>query len=222
MPGLRTGIALSLALLWSTAAPAAQVRGTVEWEGAARGPVSVALFPLDGQTLPTLAVRERLIHVRQRQFEPPYLVARVGDRLRLSNQDRVHHLITAPYAPQPLQAALSAAGSADAQTSLTFTTPGTWYLFCRIHPHSYARIDVLATPLATMVSDDGGFSFDDVPPGRWRLRVAARGAEPVTRELVAFTAPPPITIKLSARGDAAAVGEGPSVTSLFPLQGRAQ
>lgn len=208
-----------LLALWSADLAAAQVRGTVVREGAPAGPVSVALFPLGGQALPAPRARDHRIALDERRFQPSYVVARVGDSLLLVNHDAVHHVITAPYAPQLLQVALSGAGTADAQASVRFTKPGTWYLFCRIHPSRYARVDVLSTPLATMAGADGSFSFDDVPPGRWRLRAAARGAEAVSQDLDAFTAPPPVRIVLPARPAAAAGRDGERVEDLFPSPG---
>lgn len=214
----RAGTALALLLIWASGAGAAQVRGTIAWDGEPRGPVSVALFPLDGQPLPAARPSERVMHLRGRQFQPSYLVAQVGDRLRLVNSDPVYHVLTAPYAPQPLQATLASAGHADAGLSLPLSQAGTWHVFCRIHRQSYGRIDVLSTPLVAMAGPDGRFSFDGLAGGRWRLRVAAPGVAAVYRELMAFTAPPPVTIML-ATPEATPVGSDEnSVRGLFPVE----
>lgn len=213
-----SGIALALLLAWAGSADAAQVRGTVTWDGEPRGPVSVALFPLDGQSLPAARPNERVMHLRGRRFQPSYLVAQVGDRLRLVNSDPVYHALTAPYAPQPLQAVLASAGKADAEMELTLSEVGTWHVFCRIHRQSYGRIDVLNTPLVAMVGPDGRFSFDGLASGRWRLRVAAPGVAEVQRELMAFTAPPPVTITLTTPATVPVGSDEGSVRALFPVE----
>lgn len=194
---------------------AAEIRGQVEWLDHDR-PVSVALLPLDGQRLPAPQPKEHLIRLQQRQFAPVYVLAGTGDRVRFVNQDDVYHILTAPYGPQPLQATLGKSGDA-ASTSIVLTQPGTLRVFCRLHAGSYAQIDVLDTPLSRLVDADGSFEFQNVPPGRWRLRVAALGAEPVYREITAFTAPPPVHIPLPSAPRANPAGTSESVQALFPV-----
>ena len=195
---------------------AAEVRGRVELGTGRSGPASVALLPLEGQRVPPAPAQERVLHLRDAQFEPPYAVARVGDRLRVVNDDSVFHVLVAPYAPQPFQATLARAGSRGAQADTVLRSAGTWYLFCRIHPRTYARIDVLETPLLQLTNADGTFEFRGIPAGRWQLRVAARGGAPVYRELTAFTAPPPVLVMLPGRAPAKSSAETARVEALFP------
>ena len=200
----------------------AEVRGRIELGAGRIGPVSVALLPLDGQRLPKAQAHEHVVHMRGRQFDPPYLVAQVGDRLQFINDDDVYHMLTAPYGPQPFEATLDVAGGEGSRMSIALPGAGTLYVFCRIHHRVYMQVDVFDTPLTKMLGADGVFEFQKVPAGRWRLRVASRGGEPLYRELTAFTAPPPILLTLPAvETDTAA---GPSqgaerVERLYPSGG---
>lgn len=195
---------------------AAEVRGRVEFGAGRSGPASVALLPLEGQRTAPSPPQERTLHLRNGQFDPPYAVARVGDRLRVVNEDQVFHVLVAPYAPQPFQATLTRSGSSGAEADTVLHSAGTWYLFCRIHPRTYARIDVLETPLLQLTNAGGRFEFQGIPAGRWQLRVAARGGESVYRELTAFTAPPPVVVTLPGRAPAPGSAEAARVEALFP------
>lgn len=187
-------------------AQGAEVRGQIELGTGRIGPVSVALLPLDGQRLPKAEPQERVVRMRDRQFDPPYLVAQVGDRLQFINDDDVYHVLMSPYGPQAFEATLGVAGGEGARTSLALSRAGTLYVFCRIHHRVYMHVDVFDTPLSKMLGADGAFEFRNVPAGRWRLRVASRGGDPLYRELTAFTAPPPILLTLPAMEADAAAG----------------
>jgi hypothetical protein len=51
-----------------------------------------------------------------------------------------------------------------------------------------------------MVNAGDSFEFRDLAPGKWRIRVAAPGAETRIVEALALTAPPPVQIQLSVKG----------------------
>lgn len=176
---------------------AAEVRGRVLLE-AAPEPVSVALLPLEDQRLPASKPRLHVVRLHNRDFLPAYLTAAVGDRIQFINDDPVFHFLTAPYGPQPVHVQLANRGE-NASATLTLSRPGTLRVFCHLHQGHYVQIDVLQTPLAQMTDTDGNFQFENIPPGRWRLRVAALGGRPVYRDLTAFTSPPPVVVRLAAR-----------------------
>lgn len=197
----------------------AELRGEIVLGAGRQGPVSVALMPRDGQPLPKRPVAEQEVRLRDQGFAPAYLVARVGDRLRFVNDGGVYHVLYAPHGPN-VQDAVLAKPTADgaATTTWRLSHAGTLYVFCRIHPRSYVRVDVLDTPLQQLLDPPHRFEFRDLAPGRWQLRVAARGGEPVYRELSAFTAPPAIEVTLPGRVPAVAPPRGPEerVEALYP------
>lgn len=226
--------ALSLSL-FSLPALAAEVRGTVsvrhgELFGAdgtvseSTATVSVALLPAEGQSLPWGPARVRDILLDSGRIEPLYTAISRGDRVRFRNQDDSYHVLFAHSRMQPIEVRLDRAGAgAAAQSSLTLNESTDLHWFCRIHAKSYARIDVLDTPLVQNIRAGEKFEFTGLAPGNWLLRVAALGAETRTLEVRALTAPPPVQVQLTIKGFRPGAGgagapHSLAVERLFPSQ----
>ncbi len=202
------GLALPLLLL-CVVTQAAEVRGVVSVEQAGmfndRGeavrslPVSVALYPAEGQALARAAAVEHVITVAGSRIAPLYLAFPRGDRVRFENQDDVYHQLFTHSKTQPIELRLDRSGLGRSAV-ITLNEVDDLHWFCHIHAKSYARIDVLDTPLVRMVSPGETFEFRDLPVGKWRLRVAAPGAETRIIEAEALTAPPPLQIRLAVKG----------------------
>lgn len=223
---LKTWMTLYLALA-SLTASAAEIRGSVSVQqsglfserGDALGefPVSVAVYPAEGQTLPRGTTSLHDVGVSGNRIQPLYLAVRRGDRVRFRNHDSIFHELFSHSQAQPLEVRLDRAGL-NRDTVLTLDEAADMHWFCRIHAKSYARIDVLDTPLVRMLRAGDSFEFRDLAPGKWLLRVAAPGAETRTVEATAMTAPPPLQIELAVKG----FGLGPqpprgvAVDELFP------
>lgn len=222
---------LSLGLCLAAGAPlAAEVRGMVTLQRAAafggqaepvRFPVSVALFPLEGQRLPAAAPARHDIVLHGNALRPLYLVVRRGDRLRFRSDDGLHHELFS-HAPHPRHGAPSLElrlGPAAREADLAMDEVADWHWFCRIHARSYARVDVVDTPLVRMVSPGEVFEFGALPPGKWRLRVAAPGADIRYLEVQAMTAPPMLDIRIPVKGFTPGTGAStppPGVEQLYP------
>lgn len=217
---------LSLALA-SLAAGAAEIRGSVSVQHGGvfddRGvalrdfPVSVALYPAEGQGVPRGGLVEHELSVDGNRIQPLYLAVKRGDRVRFRHEDGIFHELFSHSKAQPFELHLDRAGSDD-NASLILKEAADMHWFCRIHAKSYARIDVLETPLIRMLRDGEGFEFRDLAPGKWLLRVAAPGAETRIIEATAMTAPPPLQIELAVLGFGLA-GDPPrsvAVEELFP------
>ena len=196
-------------LLLCAMSQAAEVRGVVSVEQAGmfndRGeavrslPVSVALYPAEGQKLARAAAVEHVITVAGSRIAPLYLAFPRGDRVRFENQDDVYHQLFTHSKTQPIELRLDRSGLGRS-AAITLNEVDDLHWFCHIHAKSYARIDALDTPLVRMVSPGDGFEFRDLPAGKWRLRVAAPGAETRIIEAEALTAPPPLQIRLAVKG----------------------
>ena len=52
------------------------------------------------------------------------------------------------------------------------------------------------TDVSAIVEAGERFEFRDLEAGRWRLRVAAIGAETLEQDIIAMTAPPPLELRL--------------------------
>ncbi|MBI5462993.1 MAG: hypothetical protein HY941_12480 [Gammaproteobacteria bacterium] len=223
--------ALALAMLaMGTYASAAEVRGVVSVQQAGMFddhgemlksvPVSVALFPAEGQALPRRAVEEHAIALSGSRMLPVYLAIPRGDRVRFENQDNVYHELFTHSHTQALELRLDRTGL-DRERTLTLNEADDLHWFCRIHAKSYARVDVLDTPLVHMMNAGDSFEFRNLAPGKWRIRVAAPGAETRTVEALALTAPPPLRIQLAVKGfnqdtPAAAPAHAVAIEQLFP------
>jgi hypothetical protein len=59
----------------------------------------------------------------------------------------------------------------------TFEQPGEYDVTCDVHPGMRGMVVVTTTPYAVYADQRGGFSFQNVPPGAYALRVAAQGQE---------------------------------------------
>lgn len=209
----------------------AEVRGVVTLQQTAafgaqveplRLPVSVALFPLEGQRLPARPPARHDIILHGNALRPLYLVLQRGDRLRFRSEDGLYHELfsRAPHARrgESLELRLGPAATGR-EASLIMNEAADWHWFCRIHARSYARVDVVDTPLVRMVGSGEPFEFGGLPPGKWRLRVAAPGAETRHLEVRAMTVPPPLDVRLSVKGFTPSTGAPqppPGVEQLYP------
>ena len=93
------------------------------------------------------------------------------------NKDTVFHNIFSLSTPEPFDLGLYGTGDSK---SRVFTRPGTYRVFCNIHPEMTALIAVVPTPWVTLADSDGGYRLD-LPPGRYRLVAFSERATPYTR-----------------------------------------
>jgi plastocyanin len=115
---------------------------------------------------------------RNRTFLPMVLAVPVGSTVEFPNRDPIFHNVFSLSAPQPFDLGLYRGG---ASKSVTFTQPGTYRVFCNIHPEMIAFIAVVPTPWLTQVDAEGRYSLD-LPPGRYRLTALSNRAQPTSDE----------------------------------------
>jgi hypothetical protein len=223
-------LALNLVLA-SSCLTAAEIRGTVNVQqtglfsarsdGLKNFPVSVALYPGEGQAVPRHTSLRHSI-VLNTQIQPMYLAISRGDSLRFENQNNVYHELFTHSHSQPLVVQLDREGLGS-EKSVTLNDVADLHWFCRIHAKSYLRIDVVDTPLVRVIQAGDSFEFRDLPTGKWRLRIAAPGAETKTLVTEAVTAPPPLQVQMTVKGFGqggvgAASPRAASIEQLFPSQ----
>lgn len=233
-PASRLGLLLVTSLLLATSLPqAAEIRGAVflqqtglfggPQENMDKLPISVALFPAEGQALPHAVPEAQAVTLTGNRITPLYLAIRRGSRLDFHNQDHLYHELfsQSDRRGKPLELRMSRDTPAG-RAQLHMHELAEWHWFCRIHARSYARVDVLDTPLIRMVKPGEGFEFRDLPRGNWRVRIAAPGAETKFIETEALTAPPPLNIQLTVKGFTRTAGfntpQVVAVEQLFPGQ----
>lgn len=229
---------LVLLMLYAGALAAAEVSGTVsvDYQGlfrpgetAAAHPVSVALVPAAGQRARLRATGHRTIEIVGNRMQPAFMTVQKGGVIDFINRDDVYHELFSLSSGQPVKIRLGKTGNQTAdRTTIRLEQEGTIHFFCRIHSKSYARIDVVNTPYIQMVRPGEHFTFKGLQPGRWRLRLAAPGAETEWLEVAAVTSPPPLQLTLVSRvggvGHAAVSRNSDAVDQLYrplPEQGGA-
>jgi plastocyanin len=185
---------LGLAAAWwlaAGAAPAGTLSGAVSTRtatGATPAPAIVYAEPLDAAA-PRRPGTYTLTQ-KHRTFSPTVLAVPVGSTVDFPNGDPVFHNVFSLSAPEPFDLGLYRGG---ASRSRTFTRPGTYRVFCNIHPEMTAFIAVVPSPWVTLADTGGRFSLD-LPPGRYRLTALSERARPVQAEVTvgagAAAAPP--------------------------------
>jgi plastocyanin len=196
-----------------SSAAAAEVIGTVsvEYQGLFRVdtsvqsyPISVALFPGEGQRPLSRASNVKQIEIAENRMRPAFLTIQRGDRVKFVNHDPVFHQLFSLSPSEPVSVQLAKAGSPRNTTAtMQLDQSGTTHVFCRIHNKSYARIDVVETPYLQTIQPGERFHFAGLGPGRWKLRLASPGAETQWADVMALTAPPARRFTLVSRGGGA-------------------
>jgi plastocyanin len=185
-------------VLTAAAASAGPVSGAVRTrtrEGVAPAAAVVYAEPLDAAA-PRKPGRFTLAQ-KNKTFQPHLLPIPAGSTVEFPNNDPIFHNVFSLSSPQPFDLGLYRAGQSR---SRAFARPGTYRVFCNIHPQMTALILVLPTPYATTVTGDGRFLLD-LPPGRYRLTAVSERAEPVSVEIVSAagaTGAPDLTLDESS------------------------
>jgi plastocyanin len=122
-------------------------------------------------------------------FTPRVLAAPLGSTVNFPNQDNIFHNVFSLSGPEPFDLGLYRAGASRARM---FTQPGTYRVFCNIHPQMTALVVIVPTPYVITTGHDGRYTLD-LPPGRYRVTALSERAAPASMEMVstagASTAP---------------------------------
>lgn len=103
-------------------------------------------------------------------FVPRLLVARTGQPVEFRNSEEVSHnvRVTETATDSMVFSANPVIGDPYVHT---FDRAGLYAVACDIHPGMAGHLVVVPEPYAVAAAEDGAFSFEGVPPGRYRLRV---------------------------------------------------
>ena len=134
---------------------------------------------------------------RDKTFQPHVLPVPMGSTVQFPNKDAIFHNVFSMSGPLPFDLGLYRGGASKTRI---FTDPGTYRVFCNIHPQMTALIVVVPTPHVALAGPDGRFVLD-LPPGRYRLTALSERAGPVSTEVVSTqgaVVAPAITLDESA------------------------
>jgi len=176
--GSRIVLIVALTALPSSAAagPVSGVVRTVARAGIAPAPAIVYAEPLDAAA-PRTTTTVSLVQ-KDKSFQPHILAIPAGSTVSFPNNDPIFHNVFSLSAPQPFDLGLYRSGQTR---SRTFSNPGTYRVFCNIHPQMSALVVVVATAHITTAGADGRFTLT-LPPGRYRLTALSERAGPVSVE----------------------------------------
>jgi plastocyanin len=172
--------AIVLTLMAASPADAVPVKGTVRTITRPGVDAAVAVVyaePLGGKT-PKSPQRATLTQ-KGKTFRPHVLAVPVGSTVDFPNDDPIFHNVFSLSPPLPFDLGLYRSG---ASRSRLFTQPGTWRVFCNIHPQMSALVVVTPTPYVTMTDAAGAYALD-LPPGRYRLTALSERAAAVSAEI---------------------------------------
>ena len=151
----------------SSATLAPQVTGS-----APRGAI-VMLEPIAAAPLPEgHAVMDQF----SKEFVPQTLFVRVGQPVTFKNSEDQLHNVTVTRSRTGVRVMNISQNQGDVH-SHTFDQPGEYDVMCDVHPGMRATIVASTTPYAAFADDRGTFTFQNVPPGQYRLRISADGRD---------------------------------------------
>jgi len=170
---------IAMCVLAATNAAAGPVTGivrTVARTGVAAAPAVVYAEPIDAAA--SRAPRHVTLSQKNKTFQPRVLAVPVGSTVDFPNNDGIFHNVFSLSSPQPFDLGLYRAGDKRART---FTTVGTYRVFCNIHPQMTAIIVVAPSGFVAVAAPDGRFTLD-LPPGRYRMTALSERSSPVSVE----------------------------------------
>ena len=109
------------------------------------------------------------------EFQPPVLLATIGQPVHFTNSEDVLHNIRV-YHIDTKETAFNISTPIGGTYEHRFETAGTYVVACDMHAQMGASVVVTTTPYATVADRDGAFSVDAVPPGPYTVHVQAGSA----------------------------------------------
>ena len=161
---LRVASALAL-ILAATEIQAGTLAGRVRLavDGARLSDLGPTVVFLDGDGAPAGAPPERLaIRQRNARFEPEFLVATVGQRVEMPNDDTIFHNVFSFSRPNHFDLGIYPSGELR---TLRFEHAGLVKIYCSIHESMSGAILVAPSPWFDTASAAGRFRIEGVPPG---------------------------------------------------------
>ena len=146
------------------------------------GTAVASLEPLDGQASASPPDGEIGAEIDQKglQFLPRVSALRLGQGLSITNGDpEVHSVHNVEPGFQFLNQTMPPGGRIEYIPE----KPGVLRIVCDIHSHMRTYVVVSDSPWIRTCRADGGFTFRDVPPGRYTLRVWHEMGEPLQQTI---------------------------------------
>lgn len=121
-------------------------------------------FPKEKEAARTVEMGQRKF-----QFQHTVLPVQKGTKVLFPNHDDDYHNVFSYSKPKRFD--LGRYRKEEQPPGQVFDKPGVVKLFCEIHEHMRATILVLETPYFTKVNADGSYKLENVPAGKYLLKV---------------------------------------------------
>ena len=168
--------------------------------------LSNAVLFLETPTSVTTAARPVTLEIAitDKTYAPHVVVVPLGSTVRFPNHDPFNHNVFSVSEPNSFDLGLYGRGETK---SYTFEHPGLVRVYCNVHPRMVAYVLVMENRYYAQPANDGSFSIDNVPAGRYRLHVwHERIPSEVVKDVAAGSGgggggeAPDLQIALNARG----------------------
>jgi plastocyanin len=172
-----------VALALSAPAFAGTVKGQVELKqkggrkGSDLSDVVVWVDGVKGRPRPAPAT----VTMKAKAFSPRVVAVGVGSTVEFPNEDPIFHNVFSVSGDNRFDLDLYKKPKSG---RWTFQNPGIVRVFCNIHPQMSAVVVVRDSPFFATAQADGTFAFQDVPPGRYKVKAwHERAAEEASVEV---------------------------------------
>ena len=176
----------SFALLaaWALAAPAlaGTVTGKVELVekgGRKATDLSDVVVYIEGARARPKPARATMV-MKGKSFTPRVVVVGVGSTVEFPNEDPIFHNVFSLSGENRFDLELY---KRPRSGSWTFQQPGVVHVYCNIHPQMSGVVLVRDNPYFTKANQDGSFTIEDVPAGRYALFAWQERAGEATRDI---------------------------------------
>lgn len=161
-------LAMLACLASATGAQAAKLSAMVYGGEATPLPNAVVVaVPEDGR-LPPVSKSVQVVDQIDKEFVPYVKAVRAGSYVRFPNKDNIRHHV---YSFSPAKTFELPLYKGTPSQPVLFDKPGVVKLGCNIHDWMVGYLYVTETPYFGKSARDGRVDLDDLPPGRYRVRV---------------------------------------------------
>ena len=101
-----------------------------------------------------------MLRQKNKTFLPRVMGVPGGSPVEFPNDDMIFHNVFSLSGPQPFDLGLYRSGESQART---FDRPGTYRIFCNIHPQMSAWMMVVPTPYVAVADRNGRYVLE-LPP----------------------------------------------------------
>ncbi len=171
-------VVMSLSLALGGSARAGAITGQVTLDG--KGARDAVVY-VQGVKAGTPPKKHAVLNQKNQTFIPRVMAVLVGTTVDFPNNDKIFHNVFSFREGRRFDLGMYPPG---ASKSVTFDKPGLVKIFCNIHSNMVAFVWVLENPYFAVTDAEGKFTINDVPPGKYQLRVWSEGCVEQTQDVV--------------------------------------